>query len=465
MLALFPVAVYAVREHEAWAGLSGLFWLLLARLLTSRDENIAQRWRLPRTVKRWLLGVAVAVGMLAIVVAICASIVPGPAWSGDPRALGEQTFAWALVTAAALVALGFIGDANRLSPHYFYRDRLAETYLRTDACSRDALFLSTLREQSEILLQRLHVRRSRSQTSGPPYHLISCAINLAGSRDLTRKDRKSGYFLFSKLFCGSRHTGYIPTRRYMGGTKVARAMTVSGAAASSGMGAETFFAQAFATVLFNLRLGFWLPNPRHAAAEKKENWWPSHFWPKWLWREITLRTDERSRLINLSDGGHTGDNVGIYPLLQRQCKLIIACDAECDPSLAFASFTEALRHAYIDLKIDVDIDLTMLRPDTKTGKSRSHCAVGLIRYAPNARGERPGGYLVYLKNSLTGDEPEPILNYKTNHPSFPHESTADQFFDDAQFESYRALGHHIAEHTFARWVHTDAFRHWRQVLA
>jgi hypothetical protein len=69
-----------------------------------------------------------------------------------------------------------------------------------------------------------------------------------------------------------------------------------------------------------------------------------------------------------------------------------------------------------------------------------------------------------LKNSLTGDEPEPILNYKTNHPSFPHESTADEFFDDAQFESYRALGYHIAEHTFARWVHTDAFRQWRQVL-
>ena len=91
-----------------------------------------------------------------------------------------------------------------------------------------------------------------------------------------------------------------------------------------------------------------------------------------------MGTDERHSMVNLSDGGHTGDNVGIYPLLQRRCKLIVACDAECDPALAFGSFTEAMRHAYIDLGVDIDIDLTMLRPDRETGMSRGHCAVGLI---------------------------------------------------------------------------------------
>jgi hypothetical protein len=174
-----------------------------------------------------------------------------------------------------------------------------------------------------------------------------------------------------------------------------------------------------------------------------------------------MGTDERHRLVNLSDGGHTGDNVGIYPLLQRRCALIIACDAECDPSLSFGSFTEALRHAYVDLGIDVDIDLTMLRPNRETGMSRGHCAVGLIRYPQDRDGNRPVGYLVYLKNSLTGDEPEPVLNYKSDNPSFPHESTADQFFDDDQFESYRALGVHIAEQAFAQWTETAAFGAWR----
>lgn len=172
-----------------------------------------------------------------------------------------------------------------------------------------------------------------------------------------------------------------------------------------------------------------------------------------------MNTTDTSWLVNLSDGGHTGDNVGIYPLLQRRCKIIIACDAERDPSLTFGSFTEALRHAYVDLGIDVDIDLAMIRSDAATGLSRSHCAVGRIRYPDRKEQE---SYLIYMKNSLTGDEPAPIQNYKSQHPVFPHETTADQFFDDAQFESYRALGVHLAEHTFGRWVISRWFPMARQ---
>ena len=135
--------------------------------------------------------------------------------------------------------------------------------------------------------------------------------------------------------------------------------------------------------------------------------------------------------------------------------MVIACDAEADPAIAFGSFTEALRHAYIDHGIDVDIDLSMIMPDPVTGLSKAHCAIGRIRY-PECP-ERPN-WLIYLKNSMTGNEPAPVLNYKRKSPDFPHESTADQFFDDSQFESYRALGDHIAEETFARWVMDPAVR-------
>ena len=159
-------------------------------------------------------------------------------------------------------------------------------------------------------------------------------------------------------------------------------MTISGAAASSAVGAGTFFAQAFATVLFNLRLGYWMPNPGQGRSRKPGD--RLYFWPRWLAREMFMRTSERAVLVNLSDGGHTGDNVGIYPLLQRRCRVIIACDAERDAELTFGSITEALRHAHIDLGIDVDIDFTMVRPDPNTGMSRSHCAVGLIRYLRSA---------------------------------------------------------------------------------
>ena len=55
------------------------------------------------------------------------------------------------------------------------------------------------------------------------------------------------------------------------------------------------------------------------------------------------------------------------------------------------------------------------------------------------------------------DEPEPLLNYKARHAEFPHETTADQFFDDAQFESYRALGF-----TIMKRVHDAAVRRHNQ---
>ena len=37
-----------------------------------------------------------------------------------------------------------------------------------------------------------------------------------------------------------------------------------------------------------------------------------------------------------------------------------------------------------------------------------------------------------------------VTNYKLEHTGFPDESTADQFFDEEQFEAYRVLGYDIA---------------------
>ena len=37
-----------------------------------------------------------------------------------------------------------------------------------------------------------------------------------------------------------------------------------------------------------------------------------------------------------------------------------------------------------------------------------------------------------------------MRDYGLRNPSFPHETTADQFFSEEQFEVYRALGFHVA---------------------
>jgi hypothetical protein len=90
----------------------------------------------------------------------------------------------------------------------------------------------------------------------------------------------------------------------------------------------------------------------------------------------------------------------------------------------------------------------------KDGKSAWHCAVGRIRYDEVDQAAVPG-VLVYLQGSLTGDEPPDILQYVVRNPDFPRQSTLNQFFDEMQFECYRALGHHIAHQVFGA-----AAEHW-----
>lgn len=446
--AALPLVIYGLRDYTGTVGIGAVSSLVLTRLLTSRAAATKRRFAMPTGLRHALLGFAVACVIALGVLFFAVVIVP---------TVDKGNVYWILILAAIpLLALAFLVNPNKLSPHYFYQDRLAETYLLSELADPVG-GMQLYRDAMEMPLHCLHGPPAGVQ-SGPadpkprntaPYHLISAAINLAGSRDLTRKDRKSGYWLFSKLYCGSTHTGFRPTTTYSKGQlKVAQAIAISGAAASSAIGQDTFFAQAFAMVLFNIRLGYWLDNPMNRSGP------PRPIWPQYLWDEVVMHTTENSKLVNLSDGGHTGDNVGIYPLLQRRCKVIIACDAERDPAITFSSFTEALRHAYIDMGIGVDIDLTLIRPDSTTGMSRSHCAVGRIRYPDRPDQE---SYLIYLKNSLNGDEPEPVLNYKSRFQAFPHETTADQFFDDAQFESYRALGVHLAEHTFGQWILSKRF--------
>ena len=67
--------------------------------------------------------------------------------------------------------------------------------------------------------------------------------------------------------------------------------------------------------------------------------------------------------------------------------------------------------------------------------SHAHAALARVTYRDGSVGR-----IVYVKASLTGNEPADVLQYHAAHPDFPHETTSDQFFDEAQWESYRRLG-------------------------
>jgi hypothetical protein len=162
------------------------------------------------------------------------------------------------------------------------------------------------------------------------------------------------------------------------------------------------------------------------------------------------RVDEKGLYLNITDGGHI-ENLGVYELLRRRCKYIVAVDGEHDPSMTFHALTTLQRLAAIDLGVTIEINLDdlRLRPE---GVSRSHFQMCRIDYPRVGNQEAGVGYLIYVKLSLTGNEGEFIKRYRLDEPAFPHHSTANQFFTEAQFEAYRSLGEHIGEKLFMKAI-------------
>ena len=59
--------------------------------------------------------------------------------------------------------------------------------------------------------------------------------------------------------------------------------------------------------------------------------------------------------------------------------------------------------------------------------------------------EKEAGTLFYVKTTLISGLPADLYGYKQAHEAFPDEPTADQFFDERQFEAYRELGYQIGQ--------------------
>ena len=137
----------------------------------------------------------------------------------------------------------------------------------------------------------------------------------------------------------------------------------------------------------------------------------------YLFEELFGRTNAKSRYVYLSDGGHF-ENLGVYELIRRRCRYIVVCDAGEDPALAFWDLGSLVRKCREDLGVRIEIDIAPLLKQRGSGKSRWHCAVGKIRYDDIDASAIPG-MLLYIKPSLTGDEPTDVRNYVVDHPNSP----------------------------------------------
>jgi hypothetical protein len=362
----------------------------------------------------------------------------------------------------ALLALGLVAghfvDINRFSLHGAYRDRLIRAYLgasREPATRRPNPFTG-FDDKDNLELRELLPNR--------PFHLVNVALNLVHGKDLALQDRKAESFTFSALHCGYRG-GYRSSETYgrrKDGTKITlgTAVAISGAAASPNMGAHSSPVITFLLALFNIRLGWWLGNSGRAGARSFQTSGPA-FAPRALFDETFGLTDDQRPYVYLSDGGHF-ENLGLYEMVLRRCRYIVVSDAGQDGDFAFEDLGNAMAKIRIDLGIPIEFErLPMRARRDLRGKSYDsspdharfpYFAVARIRYSCVDYLKEPGdltedidGWLLYFKPSLNGTEPADVFHYAKLHPSFPHESTGNQLYSEAQFESYRALGSHVVD--------------------
>ncbi len=341
-------------------------------------------------------------------------------------------------------------DSNKFSLHAMYRARLIRAYLGASrpAGERDPNRFTGFDDGDNLPMRDLWTPGEGKR----PLHVVNLALNLVAGSNLAWQQRKAESFTVSPLHCGAHDLGYRRTwneplkKGYAGmrGVSLGTAITISGAAASPNMGYHSSPIIAFLLTLFNIRLGWWLGNPGHAGRKVyQQSESPSTL--RLLSDEALGHTDDRNSYVYLSDGGHF-ENLGLYEMVLRRCHTIVVSDAGYDPHCGFEDLGNAIRKIRVDLGIPIEFREVPIYPRAGRGPAPSgkYCAIGTIHYS-QVDPDAANGTLIYLKPAFYGGEPRDIFNYASTTPAFPHETTADQFFSEAQFESYRALGSFVIE--------------------
>jgi len=437
----------------------------------------------------------IASGVLDLMLNRLRGLVPG---SGT-HPWGAALF-WIIVFFSAVA--GFFGwriDINEFSLHPFYRNRLARCYLGASNGRRvpdpftgfddhEETFSSSAMTLAELLPERFGGERcNRRHAYDGPMPIFCSTVNLTSGADLAYQDRKGASFAFTPLYSGyhvnwtvergtdekTTYNGFVPTWEYAyrhqecvvredpyrehpccerrTGILLASVAAISGAALSPNQGYNSQPALAFLMTLFNVRLGWWIANTRKPEVWPNTKSTPSpRFGMAKLIQELCGNSDDTTNYVCLSDGGQF-DNMGLYELIRRRVSLIVVCDGEEDDRTTFEGIGLAIAKARIDFGVDINFEeekIDKLVPKVAGSsdgpRSDLHFIVGEIRYPPPPESRQPlerfTGTILYLKTAFVGDEPLDLRHYKREHPDFPQEGTLNQWFTEAQFESYRRLG-------------------------
>ncbi|KQP35336.1 patatin-like phospholipase family protein [Pseudorhodoferax sp. Leaf274] len=372
---------------------------------------------------------------------------------------------------------------NLSSLHAFYQARIVRSYLGAANGARLGAgpgALSALNEVPPVLpVRRRHIpvddlnadddvamERYRPQDCGGPVHLMNVCINQ--TRDprggLFNQDRRglplsvaSGGLLKVSQEDWERPPAHgLPT---LGGW-----MAISGAAIAPGLGNLTRGGISALATFAGIRLGYWWNVSARTGTARR---WPRLFVKSCGVLSETFGSFMGGRGDNwfLTDGGHF-ENTGAYALLAERAEVIVLADCGADPRYGFDNLEDLVRKARIDLQADIlfqrprrlpagsdEIPAGLVRfgslNDLASPESTACLALAKVLYG----GAQPStGILIVIKPNLCDGLPVDLVNFKRQNPDFPQETTADQFFSEAQWESYFHLGTFLGQNLNRAWI-------------
>lgn len=381
---------------------------------------------------------------------------------------------WQWGVPIALIVLTLVIDQTTFSLHPFYRQRLAGAFAVRRAVLKDGS-VGALPYDYNNEPTPLNPYAQRVEGFPQVIFAASAAVSL---RNRTAPGRPAVPFTFASDYCGGPDTGWVRTGTLQKTAPaligrdltVQSAVAVSGAAFASAMGSQTMFMERL-LALSNVRLGTWVPNPLYLA--ELATYGPDRIMPRlprvrrlrYQLQELVGRYSDTTPLLLCTDGGHF-DNLGLVEMLRLRCRTVYVIDASGDSPPLATTLAQAITLAYEDLGVTITFDdegqnlLNLVPGSAKplppevpmaalNGRFSATCVVrGTIEYPERVQfsPDTPAsalGTIIYVKASLTPDMPYELLSYALREKAFPRQATFDQWFDHAQFDAYRALGHHL----------------------
>lgn len=352
-----------------------------------------------------------------------------------------------LILCGAALVFGIFVNLNMVGPHRIWRDRLMEAFMPNRSAVKDNKWEPATEADTAMMKDMCGPKNPR------PYHIVNTNLVLVNSPAVKFRGRGGDNFIISRLFSGSDATKWATTEDFQKtgkrGITLASAMATSAAALNpqagvSGEGLTRNTMVSMLLSLLNLRLGYWTTNP-----DRKPSVFPPNFFSPGLIKEVAASGfNETSRNILLSDGGHF-ENLAIYELIRRKVNLIVLSDGGADLQFNFDDLANAVEKARVDFGAKIsfrDEDINQILGGTagntdfikKYNIAKKGYAIGTIKYNDGSTGT-----LIYIKLAMIPELPTDIYSYKGVNPDFPHQSTADQFFNEKQFEAYRELGYNV----------------------